>query len=75
MLALANVLSICASVAAIAAGMLLGWLILLDNMRAAQDPAREEKLIIIGGGLGLAAIGLAALSGVLLLLHHSWWAQ
>lgn len=74
MLALAKLLAIFASVAAITAGGLFGWLILLDNLQAAQDPAREERLIIFGGGLGLSAIGFSALSGVVTLLHF-WFPQ
>lgn len=74
MLALAKLLAIFASVAAMAAGGLFGWLIMLDNLQASQDPAREERLIIFGGGLGLLAIVLSALSGVVALLHF-WLAQ
>lgn len=70
---LAILLAICASVAAFAAFVPFGWLVLLDNLQAQQDPVREERLIVICGGLCFVAIGLSVLSGVFWALDI-WWA-
>jgi hypothetical protein len=73
MLTFADLLTNCASVAALVAIALLCWLILLDSLQAAQDPAREERVIIVGGCLILVAVAAIALRGVLVFLH-AWWA-
>lgn len=70
---LAILLAISASVVAFAAGVPFCWLVVLDNLQAQQDTRREERLIVICGGLGLLSIGLSVLSGVFWALD-AWWA-
>ena len=70
---LAILLAICASVVAFAAAVPFCWLVVLDNLQAQQDTRREERLIVICGGLCLLSVTLSVLSGVFWALDI-WWA-